>query len=274
MNANTEERKLAAIMFTDMVGYSALSQRNEALALELLEEHRALLRPIFPKHQGAEIKTLGDGFLVQFNSALAAARCAIEIQKILFSRNASEPEERKIQLRIGIHVGDVVLREADIFGDGVNIAARIEPLAEVGGICLSGPVYDQVANKMDAPQLKNIKTPMDVYRVVLPWQEGKEKGKGQKEKFSAEVGRGIPPSRPNALTLAAVAALVLLLAGGVGWWLIHQSRQTTKQIAQSSTNSPSAATAPVTSNTPPGVAAPVVADQKSIAVLPFVNGLL
>ncbi len=175
----TEHRKLAAIMFTDMVGYSALVQRNEALALELLEEHHRLLRPVFPKFGGREIKSTGDGFLVEFASALSAAQCAIEIQKTLVQYNAAAGPERRYQVRIGVHLGDVVLREADIFGDGVNIAARIEPLAEAGGICLSRSVFDQVANKLDAalvklgsPELKNIQVPMEVYRVVLPWQAG------------------------------------------------------------------------------------------------------
>src|SRR5206468_5214119 len=136
-SANTEQRKLAAIMFTDMVGYSALSQRNEQLAQELLEEHRALLRPLFACFNGTEIKTIGDAFLIEFHSALEAAQCAIEIQRTLAKRNADAPAERQIQVRIGIHIGDVVHRGGDVYGDGVNIASRIEPLAGPGGICVS-----------------------------------------------------------------------------------------------------------------------------------------
>jgi adenylate cyclase len=132
-----EQRKLAAIMFTDIVGYSALSQRDDRLALELLEEHREILRKIFPKFNGTEIKTIGDGFLVEFNSALEAAQCAIEIQRTLAKRNPDTPAGRQIQVRIGIHIGDVLHRGGDVYGDGVNIASRIEPLAGAGGICIS-----------------------------------------------------------------------------------------------------------------------------------------
>jgi class 3 adenylate cyclase len=106
--SSDEQRKLAAIMFTDMVGYSALSQRDEKLAQELLEEHRRLLREIFPRFNGTEIKTIGDAFLVEFGSALEAAQCAIEIQRTLAKRDADAPADRQIQVRIGIHIGDVV----------------------------------------------------------------------------------------------------------------------------------------------------------------------
>src|SRR6184192_1517124 len=132
-----EQRKLAAIMFTDMVGYSALSQRDEKLALELLEEHRHLLREIFPRFNGVEIKTIGDAFLVEFGSALEAAQCAIEIQRVFSKRNLDVDAGRRVELKIGIHIGDVVHREGDVYGDGVNIASRIEPLAGAGGICVS-----------------------------------------------------------------------------------------------------------------------------------------
>jgi adenylate cyclase len=132
-----EQRKLAAIMFTDMVGYSALAQHNDQLALELLEEHRRLLREIFPRFHGVEIKTIGDAFLVEFGSALEAAQCAIEIQRTLAKRNHDVTPDRRIELKIGIHIGDVVHREDDVYGDGVNIASRIEPLASAGGICVS-----------------------------------------------------------------------------------------------------------------------------------------
>jgi len=124
-------------MFTDMVGYSALAQRDDELALELLEEHRRLLREIFPRFHGTEVKTIGDGFLVEFHSALEAAECAIEIQHALSKRNADVPLERRIEIKIGVHIGDVVHRNGDVYGDGVNIASRIEPLAGAGGICVS-----------------------------------------------------------------------------------------------------------------------------------------
>src|SRR3954471_9966583 len=161
-------------MFTDMVGYSALTQRNEALALELLEEHHQLLRAIPPQYQGQEIKSTGDGFLIEFPSALAAVQCAVVMQKALAERNLSGPAERQIRIRIGIHLGDVVRRDNDVFGDGVNIAARIEPLAEPGGICVTRAVYEQIANKvsqpfvqLSRPELKNIQAAVEVYKLVL-----------------------------------------------------------------------------------------------------------
>src|SRR6266496_450915 len=170
--ASAEHRKLAAIMFTDMVGYSALAERNEALALELLEEHRRLLRSVFPKHQGSEIKTIGDGFLVEFSSALAAVQCGIEIQEEIAKRNSANPPQGIFQVRIGIHAGDVVRRDDDVIGDGVNIAARIEPLAGPGGICISQQVFDQVEKRvanslksMGRMTLKNITEPLEVYWV-------------------------------------------------------------------------------------------------------------
>jgi adenylate cyclase len=172
-----DQRKLAAIMFTDMVGYSALSQHDEALALELLEEHRRLLRGIVPRHEGREVKAMGDGFLFEFPSALSAVQGALEIQQGLHDRNLTVPSEKQLRIRIGIHVGDVVTREGDIHGDGVNIAARLEPLAIGGGICISEDVARAVRNKMSFPlsplgptELKNIDLPVSVFRVVLPWE--------------------------------------------------------------------------------------------------------
>src|SRR3954464_11395421 len=179
MSAESEQRKLAAIMFTDMVGYSALSQRDEKVAQELLEEHRRLLREIFPRFNGIEIKTIGDAFLIEFNSALEAAQCAIEIQRALAKRNHDVPADRRIELKIGIHIGDVVHRGGDVYGDGVNIASRIEPLAGAGGICVSMDVERQIRNALEArfekfgtADLKNISLPMDLFRIVLPWETG------------------------------------------------------------------------------------------------------
>jgi CubicO group peptidase (beta-lactamase class C family)/class 3 adenylate cyclase len=173
-DANTEQRKLAAIMFTDMVGYSALTQRNEALALELLGEHHGILRAILPRHQGGEIKSTGDGLLVEFPSALAAVQCAVEIQRVLAGRNAREARERWIRIRIGIHLGDVVWHDNDMLGDGVNIAARIEPLADPGGICVSRAVFEQIENKLSLPMvelnnpaLKNISAKVQVFKLLL-----------------------------------------------------------------------------------------------------------
>jgi len=140
-------RRLSAIMFTDMVGSTAAAQSNEENALKLRDEQAALVRPLFAAHQGREIKSMGDGFLAEFDSALRAVQCALDIQQHLHERN-SQPGVASIQLRIGIHLGDVEQKETDIFGDAVNIASRIEPLASPGGVCISGEVYSQVRNKV------------------------------------------------------------------------------------------------------------------------------
>ncbi len=164
-------------MFTDIVGYSALTQKNEPLALEMLEEHRRMLRPLFIHHEGTEIKTIGDAFLVEFASALAAAQCAIQIQSTIAEHNATAPLEKGFQLRIGLHLSDVEHREDDLYGDGVNIASQIEPLAAPGGICISEDVARQIENKIEEPilrlgksELKNIELPMAIHRIILPWE--------------------------------------------------------------------------------------------------------
>ena len=213
------ERKLAAIMFTDLVGYVALSQRNEALALELLKEHQELLRPLFTQHHGTEIKTIGDAFLVEFASAVEAAMCAIDIQKMLVEHNASATPQRRILLRIGLHVGDVVYEEGDVLGDGVNIASRIEPLAEPGGICVSEDVAHQIENKINQPlelvgekDLKGIKKPVTVYRIVLPWE--------QQAGFLRLAQVAL--RKPVRARWVQTGVIVLIVAAGVGWWWTSQ----------------------------------------------------
>lgn len=173
--AMASTRRLAAIMFTDTVGYTASTQTDEARALELLRQQAEIVRPLISAHHGREIKSTGDGFLVEFDSALKATHCAIDIQRRIYERNA-EGTLAPIQIRIGIHLGDVVQSETDILGDAVNIAARIQPMAEPGGICLSGAVREQVWNKITDPleklpskALKGVQFPTEIYRVVLPW---------------------------------------------------------------------------------------------------------
>jgi len=165
-------------MYTDMVGYTALGQRNEALSLALVEEQRKLIRPVLNRHSGREVKTMGDAFLVEFSSALDAVRCAYDIQRAIRELDFSLPEDRRIHLRIGIHLGDVVESAGDISGDAVNVASRIQLLAEDGGVCLSRQVYDHIQNKFGLPltslgirPLRNVSTPLEVYRMVMPWYE-------------------------------------------------------------------------------------------------------
>jgi adenylate cyclase len=149
----------------------------------VLERHNRLLRPAFAEFHGREVKTIGDAFLVEFGSALEAVQCAVRIQSALHEFNAASPDAWRIRVRIGIHVGDVVPAEGDVLGDAVNIASRIEPLAEPEGICLTQQVFDQVQHKVTAPlvrlpavALKNIRLPVPVYRVVPPWEAPRRAG--------------------------------------------------------------------------------------------------
>jgi adenylate cyclase len=231
VSADIEQRKLAAIMFTDMVGYSALAQRDEKLALELLEEHRQLLRKTFPRFNGVEIKTIGDGFLVEFNSALEAAQCAIEIQRTLAKRNHDVSAGRRIEVRIGIHIGDVVHRGGDVYGDGVNIASRIEQLANAGGICVSMDVERQIRNavetrfeKLAPTELKNISVPMDLFRIVLPWE--RQIASGAKSEIQSPKSEISARARRLSRIKWTVAAIVALLAISIGWWWATLSRKT------------------------------------------------
>jgi adenylate cyclase len=168
-----QQRRLAAIMFTDIVGFTKLAQVDEAAALRLLEEHRSLLRPIISSRGGREVKTMGDGFMIEFASAVESVRCAVEIQRAMAERNSTRGPADRLALRVGIHVGDVVRDGNDLVGDGVNIASRIEPLAEAGGICITGSVLEQIHRKVDVKveklppvSLKNVTVPVDVYRIV------------------------------------------------------------------------------------------------------------
>lgn len=173
---DNSHRKLAAVMFTDMVGYSAMVQKNETLALELLDEHRMIVRSILPEFGGKEIETPGDAFFVRFDSALQAVHCAIAVQKAFFERNKDVHDGHRIMLRAGVHLGDVVEKGKSVMGDCVNIAARIEPLARPGCVCVSQDVARQIANKIEYPlikmsthKLKNIDLPVELFTVQLPW---------------------------------------------------------------------------------------------------------
>src|SRR6516164_3643006 len=247
-------------MFTDMVGCSALSQRDDKLALQLLEEHRRLLREIFPRFHGTEIKTIGDAFLVEFQSALEAARSAIEIQRALAKRNADVPPDRRIDVKIGIHIGDVVHRGGDVYGDGVNIASRIEPLAGAGGICVSMDVERQIRNavetrfeKLAPTELKNISVPMELFRIVLPWEKGIPENRGPKTE--GRKSRNFVP----LVTAIAVLATGLL----VFQWMRSRPPATTvgTNRAVSSANA--------IDERRSSVSLPI--SDKSIAVLPLAN---
>lgn len=208
-------------MFTDIVGYSALASQDERAALELLEEQRQIFRRIFPNFGGRENKTIGDAFFIEFGSAVDAVQCAIEVQTALYERNSLAAAGRKIWVRIGLHLGDVMEHEGDTFGDGVNIAARVEALALAGGVCLTRQVYDQVSGKLDLRvrrvgrvRLKNIATPTDLFRVRFPWEQtptgrdilqvilGREQGTGALRRTA----------RLRSWSLAGLSAAVLSVA--------------------------------------------------------------
>ena len=169
------ERRLAAVLAADMAGYSRLMELDERGTVARLMTHRSeLIEPAIAKNNGRVIKTTGDGMLVEFGSVADAVRCAVEVQERMRRRNSDVPEDRRIQFRIGINLGDIFFDDGDIYGDGVNVASRIEQMAEVGGICITQAVYEQVADRIDAgfedlgeKRLKNLTRPVRVWRVAL-----------------------------------------------------------------------------------------------------------
>jgi class 3 adenylate cyclase/tetratricopeptide (TPR) repeat protein len=171
-------RRFAAVMFTDMVGYTYISQKSEMLAMRLLQKQRDVVRSCVSRHGGMEIKTIGDGFLIEFGSALEAVSCAITIQNDIHAKSLGAEPGESVVLRIGINAGEVIPDQGDIYGDTVNLASRVESQAEPGGICFTERVYNDIKNRLDSQfeyvgglYLKNVLTPLNLYKVVLPFKE-------------------------------------------------------------------------------------------------------
>src|SRR5262245_38799378 len=168
------ERKLAAIFSTDVAGYSRLMGDNEEATIRTLTDYRAVISSLIQHHRGRVVDAPGDNLLAEFASVVDAVRCAVEIQHALKGKNAELPEQRQMHFRIGINLGDVIVEGERLYGDGVNIAARLESLADPSGICISGTAYDQVETKLTLTYdyqgeqtVKNIAKPVRAYRVIM-----------------------------------------------------------------------------------------------------------
>src|SRR5574337_876304 len=250
----SETRKLAAILVSDVVGYSRLAGADEDLILARLRTLRSdLIDPIISVHHGRIVKRTGDGSIIEFRSAVDAVRCAIEAQSGLIERNAGLPPEKRIEFRVGIHVGDVVEEaDGDLMGDGVNIAARLQSVAKPGAICLSEDAYRHVKGRLDVAvndlgptQLKNIAEPVRIYAL--------EVGAPAYAKVVTRDGMArapaASPSRKRSIAVASALAIALLLAAGAGAWRF------------------------VAANQSPPIASklPAEAAHLSIVVLPFTN---
>jgi adenylate cyclase len=167
------ERRLAAILAADATGYSRMMREDETAALALLHQHRSeVIEPAIAKHRGRTVKLMGDGLLAEFSSIVERVSCAAEIQRTMAARNAGSQVQREMAFRIGVHLGDVIVQGDDLYGDGVNIAARLEGIASRGGVCISRQAYDQVQKKVAlgyrslGPQnLKNITEPIEVFAI-------------------------------------------------------------------------------------------------------------
>ena len=173
------ERRLAAILAADVMGYSRHTERNEETSTTTLRMYRAVVEESISAHKGHVFSSAGDGVVAEFPSIVEAIRCAVEIQNEIAERNASVPDNEQMQFRIGVNLGDVIAEDNNLYGTGVNVAVRLEQLAEPGGICISQTVYDQVRKIVEIPfqdigerRLKNIAEPIRVYRIApepLPW---------------------------------------------------------------------------------------------------------
>jgi TolB-like protein/class 3 adenylate cyclase/Flp pilus assembly protein TadD len=257
------ERRLAAILAADVAGYSRLMGADEEGTLERLKAHRReLIDPKITEHRGRIVKTSGDGMLVEFPSVVDAVRCAVEVQRAVLDRNANVPEDTRIAFRIGVNLGDVIIDGDDIYGDGVNIAARLEALAEPGGICISRVVRDQIRDKLPYPfedlgeqSVKNIARPVRAYAmsadavastplVAASAQPGPARGK-------RSLQRAI---------MAAGAVAVIGIAIAI-WWAWTKENSPIISVQATATDNP---------QSPPDLAA-TPAPRLSIVVLPFTN---
>jgi len=242
------KRKLTAILSADVEGYSRLMGDNEEATVRTLTAYREVLTTLIQQHNGKVLDSPGDNLLAEFVSVVDAVQCAVAIQKEINARNTELPENRKMQFRIGINLGDVIQEEERIYGDGVNIAARLEGLSEPGGICISKTAFDQIESKLpygyeflgDQP-VKNIAKPVGAYRVLM---EPRVTVAGEPDKKK--------PTSMRRKTIIAGAVAVLLVAVGVGIWQFYMHR-------------PSLEPASVEKMAYP------LPDNPSIAVLPFVN---
>jgi adenylate cyclase len=219
---NRVERKLAAILAADIAGYSRLMGADEEGTLARLKAHRReLIDPTIAQHQGRIVKTTGDGMLVEFPSVVEAVQCAVEVQQAMFARNRDLQPDKRIAFRVGINLGDIIVDEGDVYGDGVNVAARLEALAEPGEVCVSRAVRDRVRDRLPSltfedcgeQSVKNIARPVRVFGVNF-------------DNYAAPIAAPIAAVRlPNrALRAGLVAAGVALVVGSAGlWWQLGRT---------------------------------------------------
>src|SRR3954467_2422212 len=251
------KRKIAAIFAADIAGYSRLVAEDEEETLRRLAAYREVVDDFIARAGGRIFNTAGVAALAEFPSAVDAVRCAIDIQESPRTRNMAYPPSRQMSFRIGITIGDVVERDGDLLGDGVNIAARLEGLAEVGGICISRAVHEQVANKLSvqfadigAQEVKNIPTPVHAYMVAMRREDGTY--------ATPQVKKPAKATQPNWMWPVAVT-VVSLAAIGVGGFLYFTKLETSapKAVASSSIAgpAPSAVAAPPATPAPAATAA-------------------
>jgi adenylate cyclase len=251
-------RRLAAILAADVAGYSRLMGIDEDGTHERLQAHfRQLVHPKIAEHRGRVVKNTGDGLLAEFPSVVDAVRCAAEVQRGMIDREPMVSDERRIRFRIGVNLGDVIAEDGDIFGDGVNVAARLEALAEPGGICVSGTVRDQVRDRlpyalddMGEQSVKNIARPVRVYAL---------RPEAVADLPARSVRFEVPRRRFPIFVAIAATAVALLVIVVSAWWLWPASRSSPTPTA--------AAGAPAAVS----IAQPLVAPRLSIVVLPFTN---
>ena len=270
------KRKIAAIFAADIAGYSRLVAEDEEETLRRLAAYRAVVDDFIGKAGGRIFNTAGDAVLAEFPSAVEAVRCAIDIQESLRTRNMAYPPSRQMSFRIGITIGDVVERDGDLLGDGVNIAARLESLAEVGGICISRSVHEQVANKLSvqfadigAQEVKNIPTPVHAYMVAMRREDGSYATPRVKKKPAASASR---PAWLWPVVIMVIAVTAISVRGFLNFTRMELASERRERSHASKTVPP--APAPVASAQPDPAALPAAlpAAAASVPAAPAESG--